>query len=528
MKIDVKYALRLSVKPIGITVGSFDGVHRGHEFLLSRFKAACDEKGLQAVCVSFNPHPAVYIKNMSNYVIDSSEMKEKNLIDKFGITLVEIDFNRTIQNMKGEEFFQELLTYFPKVKLFYAGHDFSLGKNKEFGFDQAVKCLKNICCIQASKYQESSIAFSSTLVRENLKLGKLYMANYLLGHVFNLSANVVRGSQVGRTIGFPTANLSFSKEQILPGNGVYFCKCFYDDKEYRGLVNVGTRPTVCKSDDVIVEVHILNFNKDIYGKRIKIYFYHKLRNEKKFHSKEDLEKQIQKDKKSCRDLYFYGRFALVGREIKHSKSPSIYSSLTCVNPIDYTLLDIKDKKDIDLKALLKVYPYISITAPYKQFVFNQCDIVDSPLILEAVNAVRLMDGKVIGTNTDYLGVLEILKSYDLKSKHIYILGSGSMSKVLSAALEKFKIKYQRLSRSLGNLSLLVEISGRDCLIINAISRDWTPTLNIDYNGSFWDLNYNTNYEKALLDNKLISYSNGLELLSLQARFALDFWDLKRL
>jgi len=512
---------------IGVTIGSFDGVHKGHQYILDEFVYKCAKKNLRPVVISFTPHPLVVIKNLENFLIDSSHKKRIYLKRRFDIDLVEVQFDEKLREMSGESFFKELIKQMKNIKLFYAGHDFSLGRGKEFTVVEAKKLLTSVEIVEGSKYTSNEFTFSSSAIRECLQKGEIQKANFLLGHPFKITAIVVDGSKIGRTIGFPTANLNFCKTQILPQDGVYFAKAIYKEKDYSALVNIGIRPTVSKDKIRVVEVNLFNFDEDIYAEELDVEFYHKIRSEKKFSSIEELKIQIQKDKEVCQGLYFYGRFGLVGKDISHSRSSNIYSRLISNSHIDYQLYDFENSSLINLTFILKKTPYLSVTSPYKNVAYNMCDTFEGPDAIVSANCIKIEGNKVIGTNTDLLGMEDILSTLEVENySKIYILGSGAMSDLLCFILDRKGHSFSILSRKNSKLDMLPSLDEDNVLVINATSRSFIPVLSNTLSGVFWDLNYAQAYADKFNENKKVKYIDGESLLMLQAKYALSFWNLK--
>ncbi len=512
---------------IGITIGSFDGVHKGHQHVLSDFVEKCHKRGIRPVVISFSPHPLIVIRNIENFLIDSSHKKRQYLKEKFNIDLVEVEFNQNIREMSGEIFFSELSKQLKKIKLFYAGHDFSLGKGKCFTIKEAREKLSAIEVVEGEAFEQEKFSFSSTSVRDCLKNGEIEKANFILGHPFKLTATVKSGNKIGRTIGFPTANLSFCETQILPQDGVYFVKASLKEKSYRAIVNIGVRPTVTKDNIRVVEVNIFDFNEEIYGEELDVEFYKKIRDERKFSSIDQLRAQITKDKLYCGTLSFYGRFGLIGKNISHSKSSEVYKKLTHNHYLDYHHYDLEEEGQIDMKSFLKMTPFISVTSPYKKAVFERCDKFEGDDTLKAVNCVKLEDDKVIGTNTDFYGIKEYLEALKAERfSRLYILGSGAMADIIGLVLRDRNIAFETLSRKNGNIDTVNLIKDKNTLIINATARSYQPPFPLSCSGTFWDLNYDQPYAEEALKSKTLKYIDGHDLLMRQAKYALSFWNLK--
>ncbi len=512
---------------IGVTIGNFDGVHCGHHEVLMDFVVECKHRGLKPVVLSFEPHPFVYIKKEKNYLIDSSSKKRNFLKTKYKIDLIELEFNDELQKLNGVDFFKQLKNKLPCIKLLYAGYDFGLGKNKEFDFNNAKKSLTWIEVIQGKESRDENNKISSSRIRSLLKKGEIRHANKLLGHPFKISATVTNGNKMGRTLGFATANLSFDSTQILPLLGVYFCRVTHNDKKYKGVVNVGKRPTITNDKETVVEVHLLEFNESIYGEWIDVEFFKRIRDEVKFETKEDLIKQINIDVLSCEKSFYYKKMGLVGKDIQHSKSPDLYKNLLNNQFLNYKLFDVDFGDDIKVEKMLDEAPCLSITSPYKRYFYEKMDILVSvPKELTSVNTVKRVNGKLYGTSTDYFAINDIIENLlSEEFEKIYVLGSGEMFKIIKLIFNMKNINFISLSRKEENLDKHSLIKSKKTLMINATAREFSLDLNTEFDGVLWDLNYNQPYREYLNKIKKLKYIDGEELLLRQAKYALSFWNL---
>lgn len=516
-------------QPIGLTIGNFDGVHLGHKFLLDNFIDKCKLKNITPVVITFSPHPLIFLKNKESFLITSASRRNNILDTEFDVKVIELDFCEELQKMSGEEFFSKLLISFPKLELFYAGHDFGLGVNKSIDFNQAKNILKDIECYQEKPFVPSSIKVSSTLIRKELRQGKVESANYLLNRPFSLTGEVTQGNQIGNTLGFPTANLSLDRSLIIPKEGVYAGSTFIEEKEYLCVTNIGKRPTVTNDEVTTVETYILNFSGNLYGKELTINFYRHIRDELKFNSKDELISQIKSDIKNVEKSGIYSSFGLIGKNISHSKSESIYKKLLATDFINYALLDFDNENEItNLKSILSENRYVSVTSPYKKRVFELIDECEDHLKeFECINCIKLENNKVYGTNTDLLAIRDIIKLQNLaRFKKILILGDGMMSKLVCYTLKEFGYDYEILSRKNNKLSQLSDSIIENTFIINTCARSFIPLIESTNIISFWDLNYDQPYKENLESQANISYFDGIEMLTLQAKYALSFWNLK--
>lgn len=281
-----------------ISIGSYDGVHLGHQSILSLLNKYSIEYSLKSVVFCFSIPPKLYLNsNISNNLITTLDERYK-LIKLYGINKIEfIKFNDVIKNLSAEDFFKKYIFKKYEPRYMVVGKDFSVGHNREGNlkwlYDFAIKNSIDLRVIDFINYKGHKI--SSTIIRHYLHSGNIKDANICLGREYFLSGIVIKGSGVGKKIGFPTANLKIDCLKILP-HGVYAVNVSLDGKKYMGVANIGRRPTLkTLNNKIICEVHILNFNKNIYGKKINVFFVEKIRDEKKFVSIDDLIKQIKKD-----------------------------------------------------------------------------------------------------------------------------------------------------------------------------------------------------------------------------------------
>ncbi|MGL5634811.1 MAG: bifunctional riboflavin kinase/FAD synthetase [Sarcina sp.] len=280
-----------------IALGSFDGLHKGHLTLMYELVRLSKENGAKSMVYTFANHPLSVINPNSKPKILMTNEKKLKVLDDLGIDFVCLDdFNKELMGKSPEEFIQMLLEKF-NAKGFVVGFNYRFGyKNKgdiKLLEELGRKYNFTVCVLEA--YKEKGCIISSTKVRELIAKGEIELANELLTREFLLTGEVVKGKQLGRTIGFPTANLKVDENLVLPKIGVYYTNVDIDGEIFKGITSVGNNPTV-NGDRITVETYILNFSKDIYGKRIKVYFIEGIREQIKFNSLDELKKQLEKDK----------------------------------------------------------------------------------------------------------------------------------------------------------------------------------------------------------------------------------------
>lgn len=291
----------LSDKPKTLLIGNFDGVHLGHQALISFAKKVSIQSDTELLIVTFNPHPREIILNKKiDLILPYSE--KINLLKNFSVdNIKEINFDKTISKMKPEDFIGEFLEK-SNPKNIIVGKDFRFGINASGNID-TLKSYKNsiydVHSIDIESIKNQKI--SSTAIKDFLKLGLIKDANKYLGRKYYIKGMVVEGDKRGRQIGFPTTNLK-TDWNFLPMNGVYVTNITHDNKVYDGITNIGYRPTFEKKE-LLIESNIFDFNESIYGENIKIDFIERIRSEKKFDSVEELIENIKKDVSYAKEVF---------------------------------------------------------------------------------------------------------------------------------------------------------------------------------------------------------------------------------
>ncbi len=285
-------------------LGFFDGVHLGHQALLAQCRRLAEEKGCQAAAVTFDVTPASVFSGQKPNMINTAADR-LHLLAQYGMASVALyQADRQTLGMPWRVFLEELLA---KGGVgFVCGEDFRFGKGGEGNAEvlQAFCREKNLPCVVVAEQKMDGRRISSTRIRCLLENGQPEQANRLLGHPHILSGRVVKGKQLGRTMGFPTANVLLPPELLVPKAGVYACKVIAEGREYSAVVNVGICPTV-GGEAIKAEAFLLDFDSDLYGKTVTIAFYKFLRPEKKFSSLEELQAEIAKNTLQTR--IFFGK-----------------------------------------------------------------------------------------------------------------------------------------------------------------------------------------------------------------------------
>lgn len=290
---------------IEVTIGNFDGVHLGHREFLSRIHQNCKLTKSKFVVITFIPHPVQILKAHTGFLINTF-MERRELLAQCGVDyLLEINFTRDFSTLLPEEFLDKFVFSFSGIEKIYLGHDFVFGANKK-GDYQLAKSLcekKKIKLVLQDEFRLDNRAISSSITRMAISSGEMEKANSLLGRPYFLSGRVIKGQGRGKQIGFPTANMDYDKELIIPAGGVYITRTTIHDMTYNSVTNIGINPTFNMGQVVNIETHLLDFNRDIYGEEMRVAFLKKLRDEKKFSSVNDLIFQIESDVKTAK-VYF--------------------------------------------------------------------------------------------------------------------------------------------------------------------------------------------------------------------------------
>lgn len=289
------------VAPVA-TLGIFDGVHLGHRTLLDRVVQKAKEEKSESVVITFSPHPRLVLeRNNKNLSFLTTIDEKKILLGKAGVDhLVVIKFTNEFSNIPACDFLKDILVGKIGVKYLVIGYDHHFGRRGEGDFNTIKQCSKDLdfTVEQVEGYHTGEGMISSSLIRGALLNGNIEKANNWLGYSYSVSGQIIAGRKLGRKIGFPTANIKpHSEHKLIPSNGVYAVEVQLGDKVLPGMLSIGSNPTV--NSDVnfrSIEVNILDFDEDIYGKNLTVIFRNRLRDEKKFGSLEELVEQMELDK----------------------------------------------------------------------------------------------------------------------------------------------------------------------------------------------------------------------------------------
>jgi riboflavin kinase/FMN adenylyltransferase len=290
-----------------LTIGTFDGVHKGHKHVLKRLNETAKKEGCESVLLTFYPHPrhVLYPDNQELKLLNTIEEKIEEL-KKSGIQHFVIhEFTKEFSRTKSVNFIRDLLVNKLKMNQMVVGYDHHFGRNREGSYDELKEFseLYNFKLEQIPPQDEGDVTVSSTKIRKLLSSGDIEKANVYLGYAYSINGKVVKGNEIGRTIDFPTANILVENNwKLIPADGVYAVKLKLGEEQYFGMLNIGKRPTIYDKQHVI-EVHIFDFSKIIYGSEIKVELVKRIRDEKQFNNLQLLKKQLQVDENNCRNLF---------------------------------------------------------------------------------------------------------------------------------------------------------------------------------------------------------------------------------
>ncbi len=289
-------------KPSVITIGTFDGVHIGHQKIIGKLIKTADEEKLKSVILTLFPHPRMVLQADDSIRLLNTIDERKEILSKFGVDqLVVKTFTKEFSNLSAEEYVKNILVDELKAKHIIIGYDHRFGKSRNADINDLIKFgeLYNFKVTEISAQDVKDVAVSSTKIRKALHKGDIITANSYLGYNYFLTGTIVKGKGIGKTINFPTANLYIKEEyKLIPKQGVYVVKTSFEDKTVFGMMNIGTNPTV-NGKEKTIEIHLFNFNNDLYNSTLKVEILHRLRNEKKFDSINQLKEQLKIDRENA-------------------------------------------------------------------------------------------------------------------------------------------------------------------------------------------------------------------------------------
>jgi riboflavin kinase / FMN adenylyltransferase len=290
-----------TLSPCVATVGFFDGLHAGHRYLIEELKGIAKEQHLQSVVVTFAVHPRKVLNSEFRPELLTTLSEKLIQLSTTGIdACIVLDFSLQMAELSAYDFLKTILKEKFNVQTLLVGHDHRFGHNRADGFPEYKKYgeelgMTVLKCTQFHTDTDKHI--SSSEIRNALKTGEIELANRLLTYNYSITGKVIEGFKNGRQIGFPTANIElFDHEKIIPAIGVYAVRVTWKGSQYKGMLNIGHRPTLDNGLTISIEVHILDFDTDIYNQTLEVGFIIKIRDEQKFNGIEALKEQLQKDK----------------------------------------------------------------------------------------------------------------------------------------------------------------------------------------------------------------------------------------
>ena len=288
-----------STKKTIVTIGTFDGVHIGHQKIIEKLIQETKKADCESLILTFFPHPKMVLNGSSSIKLLNTINEKSSLLEKMGLdNLVIHPFDKKFSNLSAEEFVKTILVDSFNLKKIIIGYDHRFGNNRAANIDDLISFGKkyDFEVEQISAQEIDSVSVSSTKIRDAISDGNMIVANEFLGYDYILSGKIITGKQLGRTIGFPTANIKIEENyKLIPKNGVYIVKSHLQEKTVFGIMNIGLNPTV-NGEDLSIEVHFLDFEADLYNKNITVSVIARIRDEQKFTSIDLLKAQIQEDK----------------------------------------------------------------------------------------------------------------------------------------------------------------------------------------------------------------------------------------
>jgi len=287
-----------------VTIGTFDGVHLGHQQIIKRLVELKKKQGGEIVLFTFAPHPRkVLFPEQSDLKLITTTQEKCELLQQFGVDHVLVyPFTKAFSQMQAQDYISDIIAKGLKTKTLVIGYDHRFGSNREGN----IETLKQFASTHQFNVEEipaqeiNQLNISSTRIRKAIDEGDVKTANEFLGYSFFVTGTVIKGKQLGRTIGYPTANIFIEDtDKLIPKIGVYAVNVILDGITYKGMLNVGTNPTTDADTKIKIEVNIFDFDKDIYGETLKVEFVKWIRNEEKFANLDELKQALANDKIAC-------------------------------------------------------------------------------------------------------------------------------------------------------------------------------------------------------------------------------------
>ena len=282
-----------------VTIGTFDGVHIGHKKIIQNIVQSSTDSNTESVVLTFFPHPRMVLQDHSDIKLLNTIAEKINLLEQTGLqNLIIHPFDNAFSRLSAEDFVEKILVNQFNIQKIIIGHDHRFGKNRTADIDDLIRYGKQFDfeVEQISAQEINEVSVSSTKIRNALNEGNILLANEYLGYTYSFTGKVVHGKQLGRTIGFPTANIEIDESyKLIPKNGVYVVESSFNNKTIFGIMNIGLKPTI-EGSQFSIEVHFIDSNEEVYNHNFTINALYSIRDEQKFNNIDELKLQIEKDK----------------------------------------------------------------------------------------------------------------------------------------------------------------------------------------------------------------------------------------
>jgi riboflavin kinase/FMN adenylyltransferase len=446
-----------SFKQTVLTIGSFDGLHFGHQKIIERVKEKAKENDLESVVVTFCPHPRLVLSPQDDdFKLLSVDDEKIALFEKMGIDhLVMFPFTFEFSQQSPEEYIQQFIVAYFQPAIIVMGYDHRFGKNRAGDIYLLQKNARrfNYQVIQIEKQELEEITISSTLIRKAIREGDVEAAFNFTGHRYILNGKVVYGYRYGRRIGFPTANLEVTSRKLVPLDGVYAVKVHLEDQLHNGMIYIGNKPTLDQPSGRVIEVHLFDFDFDIYGEEVRVEFIDRIRGSQKFESFDALKNQLEADRETALEIIAQAEeksplpksIALVilnynGRDMLEEYLPSVIEPSGL--PIEYIVAD-NGSTDESIDFIQEYYPEIRVHELYRNYGFAE----GYNRVVKTLNQAEFIVflNSDVETEPDWLDpIIDMMKkdkrigiaqpkilSYDEKEKFEYAGAAGGYLDVLA-------------------------------------------------------------------------------------------------
>ncbi len=350
MKVYSDFSDLPQLQGVVITIGSYDGVHSGHQHIIKELSSIARSRNTQSVLMTFDPHPRqVLFPDDNSLKLLTTKDEKVDLMSSYGVDiLVVVPFTQALSQLSPEQYLRDILikNFDPSIIVIGYDHKFGKGRTGDIQFlrNQSKQYKYEIREISAQQVEE--ITISSTKIRQSLLEGKIEISNQLLSRPYSITGTVIKGRQLGKGIGYPTANLEVSsKAKLIPMDGIYVSYIYIGNKRYKGMMYIGDIPTINEKNPKTIEVNIFDFDKDIYGEEVRLELLSFIRNDKKFDSLESLTGQLSQDKKDS--LFYFSQLSIKKKPCRITIAILGYNSSSLLNTYLPSLIE-NNKKDIQL------------------------------------------------------------------------------------------------------------------------------------------------------------------------------------